>query len=172
MKKILIASILYISCFIVGCSSEKDDLYSEIKSIEKVLLSDINKVNDSLAMVYAGKCENFADRYPDDAQSPELLFKAGEVLSGINRYHLSIRKFQDVYLRYPKYPKRAESIFLCAFIYETNLQNYDEAKFHYEMFLKEYPKHPLAKDAELSIQNLGKSPEELVSEFELKNDTL
>ncbi len=172
MKKLSIWMLVCITGIMASCSSEKDELYSEIKSIEKILLSDINKVNDSLAMVYAGKCENFADRYKDDAQSPELLFKAGEVLSGINRYHLAIRKFQEVYLRYPNYNKRAESIFLCAFIYDTNLQDYENAKNHYEKFIKEYPKHPLAKDAEISIKNLGKSPEELVREFELLNDTL
>lgn len=157
---------------LMGCGNEKDQLYSEIKAMEKVLLADKVGLNDSLAMEYAGKCMQFANQYKSDAQSPELLFKSAEVLSGINRPHLALRRFQKVYLDYPQYNKHAESIFLCGFIFENQLQDYKEAKYYYEKFLVAYPKHPLAADATASIRNLGKSPEELVKEFEAMNDTL
>ena len=70
---------------------------------------------------------------------------------------------------YPNSAKASESIFLCAFIYDTYLQKYDDARRYYKMFLKKYPNHPLAKDAQISLDNLGKTPDELVKEFESKN---
>jgi tetratricopeptide (TPR) repeat protein len=157
---------------LASCMDQKDKDYSEIKSVEKILLADQEGINDSLAMEYAAQCEQYAKQYKDDAQSPELLFKAGEVLSGIGRSQLAIRKFQDIYQRYPNFSKAPECIFLCGFIYDNNLQDYKEAKFYYEMFLEKYPKHPLAKDAQASIDNLGRPIEDLIKEFESKNDTI
>jgi hypothetical protein len=53
-----------------------------------------------------------------------------------------------------------------------HIQKYEDASRYYRLFLKKYPNHPLAKDAKISLDNIGKTPEDLVKEFELKNDTL
>ena len=51
-------------------------------------------------------------------------------------------------------------------VYENYLGDLDNAKMIYLEFLEKYPDNEFADDAEISIQNLGKSPEELIRQFE------
>jgi TolA-binding protein len=59
-------------------------------------------------------------------------------------------------------------MFLKAFVYEDQLHDLNKAKKYYEEFLEKYPDSDFADDARISLQNLGKSPEELIKEFEEK----
>lgn len=169
MRRQIIYIFLSISVILTSCSSDKDKLYSEIKAMEKTLFADDMGLNDSIALEYTIKCDNYAKTYRDDANSPELLFKSGEVLSGLERYDAAIRRFQDVYNIYPNYKKRPESIFICGFIFDTHLQDKVNADYHFQKFMKEYPNHKLYHEAKIALENSGKSAEELVREFEEKN---
>lgn len=57
-------------------------------------------------------------------------------------------------------------MFLKAFVLENQAQKYDQAKEVYEEFILLYPGHVMADDARYSIENMGKTPEELIEEFE------
>ncbi len=175
MKSLKLGFFVLLGGLIIGfsaCKSEKDSRYDEIVTIEKSLFGDRTTFNDSIARVYLSKTDEYVKIYKEDEHTPELLFKSGEVLNGLKSYTYAIRKFQEVHLLFPKHSKAAESIFLCAFIYDHYLQKYEDASRYYKLFLKKYPNHPLAKDAKISLENIGKTPEELVKEFELKNDSL
>lgn len=155
-----------------ACKSEQERQYEEIVSIEKSLFGDRTALNDSIARLYLTKTDEYIKTYKGDEHAADLLFKSGEVLNGLQSYTYAIRRFQEVHSLYPQHPKAAESIFLCAFIYDTYLQKYEDAARYYKMFLKKYPNHPLAKDAQISLNNIGKTPEQLVREFELKNSSV
>jgi hypothetical protein len=58
------------------------------------------------------------------------------------------------------------------YIHENYFQELGKAKAIYEQFLQRYPDHDFADDAQISIENLGKSPEELIRIFEEKNREL
>lgn len=111
----------------------------------------------------------FGDSYPEAAESANLLFKAAEVSLGMNQATRSLALYEKVYTNYPEFEKRPFALFLQAFIYENNLGRLDDAKATYEKFLVEYPEHAMADDATYSLANLGKSPDELIKEFEAKN---
>jgi len=87
----------------------------------------------------------------------------------LNKAQQSLELFNRIIYQYPAYERVPESLFLMGFIYENNLQNFGKAKEIYERFIQRYPDHEFADDAAISIQNLGKTPEELVREFEQKN---
>jgi hypothetical protein len=55
---------------------------------------------------------------------------------------------------------------MAAFTYENTLGNIGKANEFYTKFLDKYPDHELADDARTAIKFLGKSPEEMVREFE------
>ncbi len=57
-------------------------------------------------------------------------------------------------------------MYLKAYVYENYLGDLEHAKMIYIEFLEKYPDNEFADDAEISIQNLGKSPEELIRQFE------
>lgn len=165
MKRVLYSLIL-ITVLLGACKSEKERKLAEIQNVEKSIFGDRTTFNDSIARNYLSLVDQYIVQFKGDEIIPELIFKQGEILNGLENYPYAIRKFQNVYLLYPKHPKAAESIFICAFIYENNMQKYEQAGDYYKMFLKKYPNHPFAKDAKIALENLGKTPEELVKEFE------
>ena len=62
-----------------------------------------------------------------------------------------------------------ETVFLKAYVYENLLGNLGQAATVYNDFIVRYPGHDLADDAAAALKYLGKSPEELVKEFEAMN---
>ena len=82
----------------------------------------------------------------------------------------AIQYFHRVNNDFVNYEKAPLSMFLEAFVYETQLFDTQKAGEIYKEFIVKYPKHELADDAQASINNLGKTPEELVKEFEAKNN--
>lgn len=111
----------------------------------------------------------FADEYPDDLRSPEYLFKAADISMNLNRPNQTIKLFDKILTTYPSYSKTPTALFLKAFVYEDQLKDYDNAEKYYKLFIEKYPNSEFADDAEISLKNLGKSPEELIKEFEKNN---
>jgi TolA-binding protein len=72
--------------------------------------------------------------------------------------------------QFPDNVKRPDAIFLKAFIAETGLKDVELAKKSYQGFIKAYPNHVLAQDAQLLLQQLQSkvSDEELIRQFEAK----
>ncbi len=143
-----------------------ESLNEEIERREAALDKDSNLVNSQnaarLMEAYAVYGENFAN-YPSAA---ERLFKAGELAMGLGHKVQAIKHFDRVYNNFKDYDKRPYALFMKAFVLENQARRYEQAKVVYEQFLREYPTHAMADDAEYSIKNMGKSPEELIKEFE------
>jgi outer membrane protein assembly factor BamD (BamD/ComL family) len=110
--------------------------------------------------------EQYAREYPDDPKAPEYLFKAADISMNMRRPKATIVMFDKIIEEFPGYEKSSSALFLKAFVYEDQLQDYENARKYYEQFLSEYPDSEFADDAEVSLKNLGKSPEELIKEFE------
>jgi TolA-binding protein len=86
----------------------------------------------------------------------------------INRGEMAINIYNRILKSYPDFKKAPECLFLKAYVYENNLGQLNKARVFYQEFIDKYPDNDFADDAEISIQNLGKSPEELIREFEEK----
>lgn len=186
MKKQVLVSLLSAGLFLSACnqtanketeSTEEasyipldkmniESLNEEIAKREKALDEDSNLVNSQKAArlmeAYAVYGEKFAN-YPSAA---ERLFKAGELAMGLGHKVQAIKHFDKVYNEFKDYDKRPYALFMKAFVLENQARRYEQAKVVYEQFLREYPTHAMADDAEYSIKNMGKSPEELIQEFE------
>lgn len=101
----------------------------------------------------------------NDPQTPGLLFEAADVAGAIRNYEKALAIFERIYTDYPNYNKAAEALFMQAFTLDSELRRLDEAKVAYELFLEKYPNHELASSAKFSLENLGKSEEEIIQEF-------
>lgn len=149
-----------------SCKSEKDRMIDAINKSEKELRADsLAIINDEKARALIQQYADFASTYRDDTLSAEYLFKAGEVSTGIGDFFQAIQYYRQcaekVY-----YSKRPVAYFLMGFIYENHLNDTGNAKRLYEEFLQKFPGHPLEKDVQFSLKHLGKSPEDLIKEFE------
>lgn len=164
---------------IYACSSEtknleiadsKETLLKQVDSIEQLLFSyEAGSLASNQAASKIVKLYNqLATEYPNDPNAPEYLFKAGEVSMGINMDFDALGYFQRLERDYPKFDKAPHALFLQAFIWDNKLNDDGKAEFLYKQFLEKYPMHEMAKDAQFSLENLGKSDEELIKEFEQK----
>src|SRR5688572_16926778 len=155
---------------VAACSSPQHKLSSKIESLEKEMHNDSSmapdekKAKDAIELYI-----KYADKFPDDTTSASYLFKAGDLSSKINETQKAIELFGKVIHKYPNHRNAPYALFLQGFIYENQVGDPLRAKPYYEAFLKTYPDHPIAGDVSFSLENLGKSPEELIREFESKS---
>jgi tetratricopeptide (TPR) repeat protein len=170
MNPIRLLTLIMAATFIIsGCSQ---DPKAKIKSLEEKMSSEkftFDEEGIRLARELTGKYIEFADTHKDDAESPAFLHHAAELSLNLNEHRQSLELYNRVIYQYPGYYKTPECLFMVGFIYENYLLNLGKAKEIYETFIARYPEHDLADDAAACIKNLGKSPEELLREFEQIN---
>ncbi|HLG35606.1 MAG TPA: tetratricopeptide repeat protein [Bacteroidia bacterium] len=170
MKKrssILLSAILFFLC---SCQPENERMAEKIKETEKKLVNDSTKMmNRPLAEEQLKAYSEFTDKFPDDKRSEEFLYKAADLANGMGKTAEALELYHRFCEKYPASSKAAYGLFLQAFIYENQLKNLDKAKELYTLFLTKYSSHELAKDAKFSLDNLGKSEDELIKMFEEKN---
>lgn len=155
------------SLIMVSCGSPEKDLQSEIKNLEDSLFADPTKMIDKkMAQRLITKYIEFADVNPADPEAAGTLFKAGDMAMNLNMPQQAIQVFDRIMDTYPDFEKTPQCLFLKGYVYENDYKDLDKAKLIYEDFLMRYPDDEFADDAAISIQNLGKSPEELIKEFE------
>lgn len=170
-----IATCLLLS-FFISC---KDTPEKEMKKIQK-MEDDIFKSNapvqepaklQTLMDLYV----NYTEKYPEDTMTPELLMRAADIAVNLNQADYAITLYNKIYNQYPDFSKRPEALFMTAFSYENYVGKLDLAKEHYELFIQQYPDHELLETAKICLDNLGKSPEELILEMmqkEASNDSI
>jgi outer membrane protein assembly factor BamD (BamD/ComL family) len=177
MKKYVLIFIVFIfafsSCEGPKSESKKDNtevsLEESIASLEKELFNtSAVRLDRKKALKLISLYEEYVDTYPQDKLAPEYLFKAADISMNMRRPQATIALFDRIIQEYPEYDKSSSALFLKAFVYEDQLQDYENAKINYELFLSKYPDSEFADDAQVSLRNLGKSPEELIKEFEEK----
>jgi TolA-binding protein len=88
-----------------------------------------------------------------------------------NRSMEAIKFYDRILTDFPDYRKAPEALFLKGYVYENNLGRLDKAKEIYETFMAKYPENEFADDAKVSLQYLGKSPEELIEIFQKSDST-
>lgn len=163
MNRSLIVLVTLVS--LAACNSPKEKALTRIKGMEA---SDSVFSPAAIADLKAAYLD-FANKYPDDEMSPEFIFKAAQRCNAVSMHQEAIGLFNSILQKYPKSKLCEEALFLQGYIYENNLQDYSKAKEIYTEFVSKYPDSELTEDAKLSIQNLGKSPEEIFESFHGKD---
>lgn len=168
MKSALPIVAVLFSLYFISCSPSREKMLTEISGMETRLKSeqkpDTNAVTELLSAY-----QNFAARFSKDSLAPEYLYKAAGMAVGFNRGTQAVDLYESIINGYPAYKKIPECYFMEAFAYENAIGNIAKASEYYNKFLAKYPEHDLADDAQAALKFLGKSPEEMVREFEAKN---
>ncbi|HSW68313.1 MAG TPA: tetratricopeptide repeat protein [Bacteroidales bacterium] len=108
----------------------------------------------------------FSDKFPTDTLAPEMIFRAADISMNTGSPQAAVEMFTRIIDDYPEFRKVPEIYFLMAFAYDNHLRDFDNARRYYKEFISRFPEHELADDAGLLIHHLGKSPDELIKEFE------
>lgn len=167
MKRIVLGLLVAVTVVISSCNAKREWDAKKVLKQEEKLLADakLGKVDTTGVNELLIAYETYADKYPGDTIGANFLFKAADFYRYMRKPLKGIAIYEKIYKNYPKYDKRPYALFLQGFMFETEVQNAEGAKQKYNQFLKEYPNHPIAKDVELSLMQLGKTPEQLMEEI-------
>lgn len=167
--------IFTICMIIMSCTqSQKNDAENRRKAIAQTAASLDSIRNTRLLLpddIYPLTTAywQYYEDFKEDTLSPYYLYKAAEWAVYIQQGIKAISYLKRIEQEYPNYSDMSNVMFLTGFIYDNEVKDFDNAKKYYTLFLEKYPEHPLANDTGILIQNLGKSPEDLIKEFEAKN---
>lgn len=167
---LLAVLLVFLTLFSSTDFSSKEVKKENIKELEAKFYPTRSFINRDLAIELVQAYNDFAKKYSEDTLAAEYLFRAGEISMNINMARRAIQYFDRISNNFPEYKKVPYCVFLQAFIYDTRLNNLEKAREYYNLFISKFPDHELVKDAKASIDNLGKSLEEIIESFEEKQN--
>ena len=170
MKNKNFAFLLIIVLFIASCSPSRDKSVKNIAAMEKRLFSpqstSFDKAKwDSLISMY----EAFCKRFSEDSLVPGYTFSAANIAMNTGNGQKALTLFEQIINKYPHYSKAPLCLFFKGYVYENLQHDLTKAKEIYLQFIEKYPNNEFVPAAQSSIQNLGKTPEQMVREFEEKH---
>jgi outer membrane protein assembly factor BamD (BamD/ComL family) len=168
----VIISLFMVVGLMFGCQqpAEKEVTKTTEESIAELESSLFDSESNTLDRKKANELsylyEKWAHENKENVEAPSYLLKAADISMNLNNPRRSIGLFDQILKNYPQSKQASSSAFLKAFVYDDQLKDYVNAGKYYTEFIEKYPESPFINDAEASLKNLGKSPEELVKEFE------
>lgn len=165
MRKLLILAFLL--PFLAACD-KKAELNKKLTELDAAMggaaVTDKTKAEEFIktSEELAGLVEK---ENPD--QYVDLLLKAAGLAKTVDNPKKALELYQKVSEGLPNHKKAPTALFMTGFVYENDLNDLAKAKETYESFLKRYPNdQDFADDAQKSLSMLGKSPDEIIKEFE------
>lgn len=164
--------LLVVSIFIASCAgTSKEALIEEIDHKEAII-SDISVVRDNQQTLkeLVENYQTYGEMFPNDSVTPYYLFRAADISLSTGYHTEAMTLLNSILEKHPSFEKVPHCLFLKGYIEENFFGNLGKAKSYYEEFLQKYPNHAFAGDVRMTIQYLGKTPEEVIREFERKNN--
>ena len=167
MKKLLLSIFVVLIMFSCG---EKMSV-KEVKVLESKVLAKGAKPTKEEVIQLVDAYILFAEQNPDDAQSPDYLFRALDIAVGVNAEGPDKAiKIADMLIdKYPDFEMTPMAMYLKGFVYENIVGDLHNAEMTYRQFIEKYPENPMVGEVKATIGNLGLSPEELIRKFEEAN---
>jgi TolA-binding protein len=163
MKTFKIILLFVFSIMLTFCSSKSD---KELFDNAQTLLTE--KKYDEAVVIF----EELVEQNKDSDMAPRALFECakvyqGKVVKNLGAKESSIKSvdvYKKIFNNYPSSTEAENSLFMAGFILANDLQDFDAAKETYELYIEKYPDGQLADDAKIELENLGKTPEEILLE--------
>ena len=171
MKNKLVGfSVIFLLLTLFSCKSNPSgSIDDKINDTEGLLFDEFGQFNKAIAEQLVQLYIKRVDSLPKDSLTADYLFKAADVSVNLGNSARTLVLLNRFSREYPKHEQAPISLFLKAFDYETQMNDTAQARLTYEEFLFRYPESDFAEDAHSAIDNIGKSPEDLIREFESKN---
>lgn len=152
-----------------ACKPSKEKLSEQITAMENRLFSpDAQGLSQASVDSLIASYESYASRFPDDAGTPDYLFKAAGIAMNTGNGARAIELYDRLMAGYAAHPKAELALFFKGYVQENLMKNLEQAKETYLLFIEKFPDNEFADDARASIDNLGKTPEQMIREFEAK----
>lgn len=152
---LLLTSILFVSC-----SKNDQEIFENAEQ-----LKNRNQYQQAF-----DEYDKIVKEHPDSKYAPDALFNMAYFYQ--NKYLKNVtpeqsnqnaaKLFRQVFDKYPDYSKAPEALFYSGFILANELKEYSDATSAYNLFLRNYPDHELATSAKYELDNMGKSPDDIL----------
>lgn len=175
MKNTLKIMTFVLLAFVMLACGEKERKLTQddLKAAEATLFNEDMTVNDSVVTQVVEQYCLFVEQNPNDATAPDWLFKALEISVSRKDVEKSVAICDKMMQDYPRFDKTPIGMYMVAsFIYEDQLHDFDKARTMYERIISDYPENEIIPSVQASLKNLGKTPEEIIREFELMQTEL
>jgi len=154
--------ILFSSLLIFNCSSKNDkDYFNEAlqKVKEKKYFEALNDFNELLK------------KYPESKFAPQSIYEIAKLyhaqlipnLGKEESLKKAINYYKKIFYEYKNSPEAERALFVAGFIFANELNQLDSAKYNYELFMKNFPESELTNSVKLELENLGASPDEILT---------
>ena len=160
--------LLFSALILASCSpsaakkaAEIEKLENELKESGRKNIADTGKVKELM-----NDYRYYVSKFPDDSLTPVYLMKEGKFYDFTSRPDSALACYSQVYTRFPAYPKANLALFSQAFIWGNEKHDLTKAKAIYEEYLTKYPNTKLANSAKLELDNLGKTPDQIMAELD------
>lgn len=163
---IALLSIVFQACDpVAGLQSkltELDKAMGGASVTDKTKAAEFIKTSEELAALLEKKNP---DQYVD------VLLKAAGLAKTVENPQKAIELYSKIADGLPQHKKAPTALFMIGFVQENDLGDMGKAKATYESFLQKYPNDPdFADDAQNAIKMLGKSPDDIIKEFEKQGE--
>ncbi len=166
-------TLVYLTAVVVilgACNApvSKEERQNKVKALESEPFIDTVtfKINTEQALKLIDEYAAYSKDFPEDELAPEYLFRAAEICRSIKDPQRAVEFYKNIVENYNNYEKTPYCTFLIGFTYDNELHDMLKAKESYKKFIEKYPEHEFVKDAKILLENLGKSPEEIIKSFE------
>ncbi len=148
-----------------GCKKKDENAYMEEANV------CIQKLDvPGAVMAY----EKLLEEFPTGQKASMVLYNLGRIYQDKSDKSLdaeqsskkAISYYKQVVAKFPQAQQAPAALFNIAFIQANELRSFDEAKASYTQFIRDYPNDLLVPSAKAEIDNMGKSPEEIIQAAE------
>lgn len=106
--------------------------------------------------------------FPESDSAAQRLYSAGGLFMSVGDAQSAVEAWTQAVEDYPQAASSRNALIELAYCYENVVMDLDAAKKYYSLFVERYPNDEMTDDAQLSLDNLGKSPEELLKSIQSK----
>lgn len=133
---------------------EEQSLPQQIDAME-AQMKKLDALDTVLAREMIAAYQQYATENPEDSLTPVYLYKAGNVYRAWpGKQAKALELYKRVVKEYKNAPQAPEAAFASAFVFEE-IGDRPRAAGAYRYIIRNYPKHPLASDAENLLMMLN-----------------
>jgi len=133
------------------------------QSADELFEQGMAAASDSSTFAHAERLlSRLLKQYPEDERCDEAMMHLATIAQNRGNGEEAVRLYEELIAEYPGSDRAYQAQFMMGYVYEEMLGDHEKAKAAYRKVVENYPDSDLADDAKLSMQNVGKPPEEWI----------
>jgi tetratricopeptide (TPR) repeat protein len=140
---------------------------SALVRMDQQILSANGMPDKNLMTQYVETAEGYATLIRDRDKYGSVLLAAANMAKANEQYNKAVQLYSRIATKIPESAKARTALFMQAVVYESDLNDVEKARKTYQEFLSLYSTDTAyADDVRIALQQLGKTPDEVVEEFQ------